>query len=246
MTWNILMDLSHNEQIQNFPEKMFSEFDLIFHFNRPTDDLVNIENLNKYDLIILGNPRPRGIGTTLFSKLELISLKKYVFAGGNLFLTSGAFGDFGLHHDQGSLRVLYRLTGIQKFYNAILYSPNPNDYRKKKTNIVVSRFPDHPIFKYLTEKDHLFFYRSTFFLLHPEIKDITVLYSPKSSYYHDFSQRKKLKAKAQPILTAMNFGQGKVLTLATSEIMKKQPDFGIEQEGNKKLIKGCLEWLLKD
>ena len=243
MTIDILIDISHNEQITSFPEHVFPEASFMFHFNNISDNFVQDESLSRYDLIILGNPRPKSKEKYLFSPEELISLKKFVTKGGNLLISSSAHGDYDFDHSSGSLRVFYRLTGVQKYYNAILYSQRPDNYRFKKTNLLINKFPTHPIFENFGSEDYIIFGRSTFFILHPEISPELILHSSSSDiYFHDFFTKRKLKVKKVPLLTAHQYSKGKIITTASSSFLTKNKYNGIHCGSNIKFLQGCLKW----
>jgi hypothetical protein len=242
MVINILIDLSHNEQITSFPEHIFPESSLMFHFNNISDDLTQCESLPRYDLIILGNPRPKSKEKYLFTPEELISLKKFVSKGGNLLITSSAHGDFDCDHASGSLRVFYRLTGVQQYYNAVLYSQRSDEYCLKKTNLIINKFPEHPIFENFGPEDYIISGRSTYFILHPEISPDLTLYSPPDIYFHDFLTKKKLKITKAPLLTAHQYSQGKIITTASSSFLTKNKNNGIHGGSNTKFLQGCLKW----
>ncbi len=244
MAHKILIDVSHNESISAIPDSLDTNNEFIFQINRATDDLASLSFLNQFGLIILGNPRPRSNNQPLFSKKELIALKQYVKEGGSLLLSSSAHGDFDMDLSKGSLRVLYRLTGVQKFYNAVLFSMDSKSFTGKKTNLVVRNFPDHAIFADFTPDDKIIFPRSTMFLMHPEINVETSMQSPHPIHFHDFANGKKKKIETCPILIANTFFKGRVVTIGSSGLFSNDEVYGIHSNANQKLIIGCFDWLL--
>ncbi|QEE15502.1 ThuA domain-containing protein [Promethearchaeum syntrophicum] len=241
MTIKILIDLSHNEQLISFPEQIFSKSDFFFDFTRPSDDLSQF-NLNQYSLIIIGNPKPRKNTELLFKPSELKKIKEYVKRGGNLLITSGARGDYNLANNLGSLRVFYKLTGINRFHHAILFHMGKNHYFKKKVNLIITEFPKHPIFNNFCSSDRLIFGKSTYFTINPKSNVNILLTSPKSTDIHYYSLDEEKTINKVPIFVVNQYFKGKVAIIATSGFFSKNKMHGIEVASNKKFLFGLLSW----
>ena len=241
MTIKILIDLSHNEQLISFPEQVFSNSDFFFDFARPTDDLSEY-NLSQYNLIIIGNPKPRKGTELLFKPSELKKIKSYVKEGGNLLITSGARGDYNLANDLGSLRVFYKLTGITSYKYALLFHMTKNHYFQKKVNLIIREFPKHPIFNNFNSKDKIIFGKSTYFTLNPKSNANVLLNSPNNTDAHNYSLDEEKTIDNVPIFVVNEYFKGKVAIIASSEFLSKKELSGIEAGSNKKFLFGLLSW----
>ncbi len=241
----ILIDISHNEQVTSISEKIFPDHDFLFSFTQPTDDLSDVVFLQQFDIILLGNPKPITENEWLFQPNELQALKKYVADGGNLLLTSGARGDYNFTHEFGSLRVLYNLTGIIQYHYALLFHTDPQIYKIKKSNLVISEFPSHPIFHDFTSEDYLVFGKSTFVSLGEDLGAESLLFAPTNTHAHFYQNKTKTPIRSEPLLVVNEYYRGKVVTLSSSSIFSKNPLNGYKVGANSKLINGIINWMLE-
>ena len=241
MTIKILIDLSHNEQLTSFPEHIFKKTDFLFDFTTPTDDLTE-KNLNQYDLVIIGKPKPQKRTELLFKPSELRNIKDYVKKGGNLLITSGSRGDYNLANNFGSLRVFRKLTGIIQYHHAILFHMTEKQYTQKKTNLVIKEFPKHPIFKKFNSKDKIIFGKSTYFTINPKRDAEVLLKSPSNTdaHYYLFDEEKIIGDV--PVFVVNKYFKGKVAIIASSEFLSKNEINGIDAGSNKKFLFGLLSW----
>ncbi|UYP47412.1 hypothetical protein NEF87_003697 [Candidatus Lokiarchaeum ossiferum] len=242
--YQILIDLSHNEQLASLPDEIFVNQDLLFSFTRPTDDLTSLEFLQQYDMIFMGNPKPVSEDRLLFTPDELKTLKQYVAEGGNLFLTSGARGDYNFSHELGSLRVFYNLTGIIQYHYAVLFHTDPQIYRTKKWNIKISQFPSHPIFTNFSTKDYLVFGKSTFFSLGEDLDVVPLILAPEKTQAHFYQNKQKTPIRQESLMVANEFHKGKVISLSSSSLFTRNAHNGYLAGANQKLINGIFDWLL--
>ena len=241
MMIKILIDLSHNEQLTSFPEHIFKKTDFLFDFTTPTDDLSEI-NLNQYNLVIIGKPKPQKRTELLFKPSELKKIKDYVKKGGNLLITSGSRGDYNLANNLGSLRVFRKLTGIIQYHYTILFHMTENQYIQKKTNLIIKEFPKHPIFKDFNSKDKIIFGKSTYFTLNPESNANVLLNSPNNTDAHNYSLDEEKTIGNVPIFVVNEYFKGKVAIIASSEFLNMNKLSGIEAGSNKKFLFGLLSW----
>lgn len=241
MTIKILIDLSHNEQLISFPEQVFSNSDFFFDFTRPTDDLSEIK-LSHYNLIIIGNPKPRKSTELLFKPSEIKNIKDYLKNGGNLLITSGARGDYNLANNLGSLRVFYKITGISRYNYAILFNMIKKNYYQKKVNLIINKFPKHPIFKDFNSKDKIIFGKSTYFTMSPNKKAKVLLNSPSNTDAHYYLLDEEKTVNKSPIFVVNEYFEGKVAIIASSEFLSNNRLCGIEAESNTKFLFGLLSW----
>ncbi|MHA1585561.1 MAG: hypothetical protein ACTSVU_02930 [Promethearchaeota archaeon] len=244
MTIKVLIDQSHNETIQSIPEKYLNDLDLIFDINNPNDDFCEENCLEKYDLLILGNPRPNNNSEILFKTEELLNIKKFVKNGGSLLITSGSHGDYNFENSFGSLRIFYRLNGIQRYYYSILYHPDKELTYHKKYNLIFNSFPEHPIFSEFEPGEKIVLGKSTFFNIHPEVNVTLLLHTLPGTMLQDFDTQHKLSASNQPIMVSHKYYKGKIVTIAASNFITNDPESGVSVESNSKLLKGIFNWLL--
>ncbi len=241
MTIKILIDLSHNEQIISFPEQVFRNSDFFFDFTRPSDDLSEL-NLNQYNLIIIGNPKPRKTTELLFKPSEIKNIKDYVKKGGNLLITSGARGVYNLANNLGSLRVFHNIAGIIQYHYAILFHMTKKHFSQKKVNLIIKEFPKHPIFKNFSTKDRIIFRKSTYFTISPK-KDVEILLnSPSNTDAHYYLLDEEKTIDEVPIFVVNEYFEGKVAIIATSEFLSRNELNGIEAGSNKKFLFGLFSW----
>ena len=243
MTIKILIDLSHNEQVISFPEQFFNNSDFFFDFTRPSDDLSEI-NLNQYNLIIIGNPKPQKNTELLFKPSEIKNINDYVKKGGNILITSGARGDYNHAKKLGSLRAFYNFTGISQYHYVILFHMTKIHYIQKKMNLVIKEFPKHPIFTNFTSKDKIIFGKSTYFTISPNKNAEVLLNSPSNTDAHYYLLDEEKTIGKVPIFVVNEYFKGKVAIIATSEFFSKSKLNGIEAGSNKKFLFGLMSWLL--
>jgi len=241
MTIKILIDLSHNEQLTSFPEHIFRKTDFLFDFTTPTDDLSEI-NLNQYNLVIIGKPKPQKRTELLFKPSELKNIKDYVKKGGNLLITSGSRGDYNLANNLGSLRVFRKLAGIIQYHHTILFHMTENQYAQKKTNLIIKEFPKHPIFKNFNSKDKIIFGKSTYFTISPKKNAEILLNTPNNTDAHYYLLDEEKTIDKVPIFVVNEYFKGKVAIIASSELFSKNKLNGIEVGSNKKFLFGLLSW----
>ena len=243
--YKIFVDLSHNERIQTFPDQIFqdTEMEMLVSFNSPTDDLTDLDDLMSHDLVVVGDPHPINDTESLFSPRELTTIKNYISRGGHLLLTSGARGDYNFENSFGSLRVFYPLTDITQFHYAMLFHKQSGKYLSKRWNLVIDTFPDHPIFQKMTTRDKIVLGKSTYFTLRPTHSS-PVLLSDTNTWYHKYASKTKQSVGAVPLLTAMEYGQGRVVTVASSSFLTRDPLNGVTVEANSKFLQGICSWLL--
>ncbi len=243
----VLIDLSHNEKITSFPEKILETHECLFQFNDPSDDLLDLKSLYDYDVLILGQPTPISNKKELFSPQELKNIKGFVKKGGNLLITSSARGDYNFEHKLGSLRSFYQLTGIVQYHYSLLYHTHPENYFKKKWNLLIDEFPDHPIFHNFKKGDQLIFGKATYFSMAEDMEVSTAVQTSQDTYYHSYlNQKKKKLPLVSPIMIANEYFKGKVVVLGTSKILLKDPSCGYIAKDNRKLINGIFNWFFEE
>ena len=151
MSYKIIMDLSHREQLEEFPEFTLGEDDFEVDYIDKKEGPIEFDMLEDFDILFIGNIQHTKDGKEdKFTQKELLAIKKFVGEGGGLLLTSGDGGDRNIPMKQGSLRVLYKISGVRRFWNGIIQE-SPSNYLIKKNNILITELFNHPITKGITE-----------------------------------------------------------------------------------------------
>ena len=111
--YSILFDEAHNQYYTYSNSRFKTALDYLnqtlefkVYLNKVLFD--NVSKLSPYDLVIIGNPGPKGN----FSSKELTALKNYTLQGGDLFLL-GNYNDIGVPTPDGNL------TGHASYLNNI-------------------------------------------------------------------------------------------------------------------------------
>ena len=203
MSYKIVVDLSHKEKIEEFPE-----FSL-------TEEVYEVEYIDKNE------------GPIDFDILEDYDI-----------LTSGDGGDRDISMKQGSIRVLYKITGVRRFWNGIIQEASSN-FLVKKRNLLVTELFNHPITEGITE---LVLPNSTFFTISEEDVDDIIITSEKSEfkYYAD----DELGALGPvPVCAVSGFYEGRCVTIGSSDWLTEDGDFGLDSGDNLKFLTNIIEWL---
>ncbi|MCF2138686.1 MAG: hypothetical protein K9W44_01360 [Candidatus Lokiarchaeota archaeon] len=243
MVFRIIIDLSHYERIRSLPDSLFNPEDYLFSFINTGERITDLERLQKHDLLLLGDPKPKYQEELLFIPDELRTLKKYVKNGGKILLTSSNRGDFNLPRTMGSLRVLYKLTGVEKFNYSLAFAVNQEDHFFKKSVLRIPFSSSSLPFK-IDNKNFLGFGRSTYLSLHSEYKPIVLLKSPSSTWVHDYQTKKKYIVGSQPLLVYRKYYNGFVVTSASSSFLSKNIEDGFGIGANKIFLQRLVNWML--
>jgi hypothetical protein len=136
LSYRIVVDLSHKEKIEEFPEFSLTEDDYEVEYIDKNEGPIDFDMLEDFDIFFIGNIQHTQNGKDdKFTQEELKAIKKFIGEGGSLFLTSGDGGDRDIPMKQGSIRVLYKITGVRRFWNGIIQEAPSNFLVKKKESI---------------------------------------------------------------------------------------------------------------
>ena len=237
MTHKILVDLSHNEKIEEFPEFSLGEDDYDIEYIDKNDEFTEID-LEDYDILFFGHIQHNKDGKKdKFTPDQLRDIKKFVGDGGGLLLTSGVGGDQDITMKQGSIRVLYKITGVRRFWNGNVLESHSNFLVKKK-NLRITDLFSHPITKGVTE---IVFPHCTFFdLTEEDVEDIIVTSEKAEFKYFD---EKIGDVGTVPIGVVSNFYNGRCVTLGSSDFLLEDSDYGIDAGDNLKFLDNVVKWL---
>jgi len=237
MPYKILVDLSHNEQVEEFPEFSLGEDDYDVEYIDKNDDLEDYE-LEDFDVLFLGNIlHTKDRKKDKFTPNQLKSIKNFVGEGGSMLLTSGPGGDQDVPMKQGSIRVLYKVTGVRRFWNGKILESSSNFLVKKK-NVKITELFSHPITKGVTE---LVFPNCTFFNLSEEDVEDIIITSEKATF--KYPDEDIGEVGQVPIGVVNNFYNGRCVTLGSSEFLLEDSDYGIDAGDNLKFLDNIIKWL---
>ena len=239
MGYRILVDLSHKEKIEEFPEFSLTEDGHEVDYIDKNEGPIDFDMLEDFDILFIGNIQHTQNGKDdKFTQDELKAVKKFTGEGGSLFLTSGDGGDQDISMKQGSIRVLYKITGVRRFWNGIIQEA-PSNFLVKKRNLLVTELFNHPITEGITE---VVLPNCTFFTISEEDVDDIIITSEKSEfkYYVD----DELGALGPvPVCAVSKFYEGRCVTIGSSDWLTEDGDFGLDAGDNLKFLTNILEWL---
>ncbi|MFX1499865.1 MAG: hypothetical protein ACFFDH_02745, partial [Promethearchaeota archaeon] len=121
MSYRIIVDLSHKEKLEEFPEFALGEDDFEVEYIDKNEGPIEFDMLEDFDILFIGNIQHSKDGKKdKLSQEELLAIKKFVGEGGGLLLTSGDGGDKDIPMKNGSIRVLYKISGVRRYWNGII------------------------------------------------------------------------------------------------------------------------------
>jgi len=236
LSLRIIVDLTHNEAIEEFPEIELEDIDIEVDYIEA--GRISFDDLEDYDVFCILNIQHEENRTN--DKLapdELKAIKRYVGEGGGFLLTSGAGGDRDFSMKQGSIRVLYKITGVKRFWNGVIQEATSN-FMVKKKNLLVTEFFTHPITKGVTQ---LVFPNCTFFTMDEDVDDIIVT-SDKADFKY-FIDDQINSVGTVPICVASEFHDGRTVTVGSSDFLLDDSDFGLDAGDNQRFLQNIINWL---
>ena len=238
MPYEIIMDLSHKEKLEEFPEFALGEDDFEISYIDKNEGPIEFDMLEEFDILFIGNIKHSKDGKgDKFSQEELRAIKKFIGEGGGLLLTSGEGGDSDISMKLGSIRVLYKMTGVRRFWNGVIQEASSN-YLIKKKNILITELFKHPITEGITE---VVLPNCTFFTLTEEEVEDLIITSEKSEFKY-YSDDEIGALGAVPICVVSEFYNGRCVTIGSSDWLLED-DFGLDAGDNLKFLSNILEWL---
>jgi hypothetical protein len=239
MSFRIIVDLSHKEKIEEFPEFSLGEDNYEVDYIDKNEGPIEFEKLEDFDILFIGNIQHTIDGKDdKFTQDELRAIKKFVGEGGSIFLASGDGGDRDIPMKNGSIRVLYKITGVRRFWNGLIQESSSNFLVKKK-NVLITELFNHPITKGITQ---LILPNSTFLTISEEDVDDIIITSEKAEFKYYIDD--KLGAIGPvPICVVSKFYEGRCVTIGSSDWITEDGDFGLDTGDNLKFLSNIIEWL---
>lgn len=238
MPYSILVDLSHKEKIEEFPDFSLSEDELEVEYIDKNEGPIDFDILEDYDLLFIGNIQHKKDGKAdKFTKDELLAIKRYVGDGGGLFLTSGNGGDNDIPMKLGSIRVLYKMTGVRRFWNGVIQE-SQSHFLVNKQNLLINEFFNHPITEGITG---VVLPNCTFFTLSEEDVEDIIVTSEKAEFKYTVDDDIEIIGQV-PICVVSEFFNGRCVTVGSSDWLIEE-DFGLDAGDNIKFLSNIIKWL---
>ncbi len=239
MSYRIICDLSHKEKLEEFPEFSLGEDDYEVDYIDKNEGPIDFETLEDFDILFIGNIQHTGDGKKdKFSQGELKAIKKFIGEGGGLLVTTGDGGDRDVSMKKGSLRVLYKVTGVRRFWNGIIQEVTPN-YLVNKRNVHITELFNHPIAKGISE---LILPNCTFFTITEEDVEDIIITSEKAEFKY-YIDDKNGPIGPVPICVASKFYNGRSICIGSTDWLTEDSDFGLDAGDNLKFLTNIIEWL---
>ncbi len=231
----ILVDLTHNEEVESLPDFIFPED---YEFEELEEGPITAEVLGDYDLLVLGNPQMgEDKKEFFFTKEEVLDLKKFVAHGASLLVTSGAGGDRDLKRALGSTRVLFTINGVTRFWNGMLHDEEHSVIDPQ--NLLLDHFTKHWITRGLKS---VVFSEATFLDVTETAREL--MQTQETANFKYTLDGTVDNVGAVPVMACTEFLKGRTVTIGCSKIFFEDADWGIEVKDNKKFLRNVFSWLL--
>lgn len=239
MSYSIICDLSHKEKIEEFPEFALGEDDFDVDYIDKNEGPIEFDMLEDYDVLFIGNIQQTADGKAdKFTQNELLDIKKFVGEGGGLLLTTGDGGDRDIPMKKGSIRVLYKITGVRRFWNGIIQEAASN-FLVNRNNLVLNDLFSHPITEGVTE---VVLPNCTFFTISEEDVEDIIVTSEKAEFKYYLDEDIGAIGPV-PICVVSEFFNGRCVTIGSSDFMIEDSDFGVDAGDNLKFLENIIRWL---
>jgi len=239
MSDSILIDLSHKEKVEEWPEFALGEEDYDIDYIDKNEGPIDFDTLEDYDILFIGNVQHTLDGKAdKFTQEELLAIKKYVGEGGALLLTSGEGGDMDIPMKKGSIRVLYKMTGVRRFWNGAIQE-SASHFLVNRSNIIANELFNHPITSGITE---VILPNCTFFTISEEDVEDIIVTSEKAEFRYSEDGDIGVIGPV-PVCAVSEFFSGRCVTIGSSEFLLEDSDFGIDGGDNLKFLQNIISWL---
>jgi uncharacterized membrane protein len=238
MTYTIIVDLSHKERIEEFPDFTLGDDDLEVEYIDKNEGPIDYDLLEDYDILFIGDVQQTKDGKDdKFTKDELLAIKRYVGEGGGLFLTTGQGGDRDVPMKLGSIRVLYKMTGVKRFWNGLIQEASSH-FLVNKQNILVTELFNHPITEGITE---VVLPNCTFFTITEEDVEDIIVSSEKAEFKYLIDDDIGAVGTV-PVCVVSEFFSGRCVTIGSSDWLIED-DFGLDAGDNISFLTNIIKWL---
>ncbi|MFX0076638.1 MAG: hypothetical protein ACFE96_14440 [Candidatus Hermodarchaeota archaeon] len=238
MTYNIIVDLSHREKVEEFPDFTLGDDDLEVEYIDKNEGPIDYDLLEDYDILFIGNIQQTKNGKEdKFTKEELLAIKRYVGEGGGLFLTTGDGGDQDVPMKLGSIRVLYKMTGVKRYWNGLIQEA-PSHFLVNKQNVLITELFNHPITEGITE---VVLPNCTFFTITEEDVEDIIVTSEKAEFKY-YIDDETSGIGTVPVCVVSEFFSGRCVTIGSSDWLIED-EFGLDAGDNITFLSNIIKWL---
>ena len=239
--YSIIVDLSHREKIEEFPEFSLGDDEFEVDYIDKNEGPIEHDLLEDYDILFIGNIQQTKDGKNdKFTKDELLAIKRYIGEGGGLFLTTGAGGDRDISMKMGSIRVLYKITGVRRYWNGIIQEA-ASHFLVNKQNILKNNLFNHPITAGITE---VVLPNCTFFTITEEDVEDVIVTSEKAEFKY-LADGTTGSIGTVPICVVSEFFSGRCVTIGSSDWLIEN-EFGLDAGDNISFVSNIIKWLSFD
>ncbi len=241
MTYSIIVDLSHREKIEEFPDFSLGDDEFEVEYIDKNEGPIEYDLLEDFDVLFIGNIQQTKDGKNdKFTKDELLAIKRYVGEGGGLFLTTGAGGDRDIPMKMGSIRVLYKMTGVRRYWNGIIQEA-ASHFLVNKQNVLKTDLFNHPITSGITE---VVLPNCTFFTITEEDVEDVIVTSEKAEFKYLVDDTTG-SIGTVPICVVSAFFSGRCVTIGSSDWLIEN-EFGLDAGDNISFLSNIIKWLSFD
>jgi len=239
--YSVIVDLSHREKIEEFPEFSMGDDEFEVEYIDKNEGPIDYDLLEDFDVLFMGNiQHTKDSKEDKFTKDELLAIKRYVGDGGGLFLTTGTGGDQDVPMKMGSLRVLYKMTGVRRYWNGVIQEASSH-FLVNKQNVLVNDLFVHPITQGITE---VVLPNCTFFTITEEDVEDIIVTSEKAEFKY-LADDDMGSIGTVPICVVNNFFSGRCVTIGSSDWLIED-DFGLDAGDNISFLTNIIKWLSFD
>ena len=139
---------------------------------------------------------------------------------------------------KGSIRVLYKITGVRRFWNGIIQEA-PSNFLVNRSNLLLNDLFNHPITEGVTE---LVLPNCTFFTISEEDVEDIIITSEKAEFKYYLDEDTGAIGPV-PICVVSEFYNGRCVTIGSSDFMIEDSDFGLDAGDNLKFLENVIRWL---
>jgi len=137
----------------------------------------------------------------------------------------------------GSIRVLYKMTGVRRFWNGSILESHSH-FLVKKQNVLVTELFNHPITEGITQ---VVLPNCTFFTITEEDVEDIIVTSEKAEFKYSIDDDTG-GIGVVPICVVSEFFSGRCVTIGSSDWLIED-DFGLDAGDNISFLSNIIKWL---
>jgi hypothetical protein len=137
----------------------------------------------------------------------------------------------------GSIRVLYKMTGVKRFWNGLIQE-SQSHFLVNKQNVLITELFNHPITEGITE---VVLPNCTFFTITEEDVEDIIVTSEKAEFKYLFDNEIG-GIGTVPVCVVTEFFSGRCVTIGSSDWLIED-DFGLDAGDNISFLTNIIKWL---